>query len=159
MEDRYLTENFTLYDLTKTNRAQFQQKNREVTDDQIMKLIEVARLLEHVVFVLGVPVNVTSGYRCPDLNKAIGSSDRSQHLLCEAVDFIPEKMDLGEAFRKLWKDVKDNGTNVGQLIFETADRGYDEVSWLHISLGTPYRDEKKCAQILRMNDSKYELLA
>lgn len=154
IEDKYLTKNFTLYELTKTNYSEFQERNREVSEHQINKLTELSRLLEHVVFVLGGPIKITSGYRCESLNKTVGSTVRSQHLLCEAADFVPEKMDIGEAFRLLWRDIKDKGTNVGQLIFETAHRPYGYTSWIHISLGTPHRVEERCKQIVRMEEVK-----
>lgn len=158
-EDIQLSDHFTLYDLTKTKHADLQEINRNVTTEQIAKLREVARLLEHVVYVLGTKIIPTSGYRCPELNKRVGSTDRSQHLLCEAADFIPGQQDIGTAFRNLWKDVKENKSNVGQLIFETQERSYGIDSWLHISLGTPYRFPEKCAQILRMTNGVYTRLA
>jgi hypothetical protein len=159
LEDRNLTENFTLYELTRTSREEFQEKNRLLTFAQEEKLLQVARLLEHVRYVLGTPLIITSGYRCPELNSAIGSTERSQHLKCEAADFIPGRQDIGDAFRRLWRDIKDTGTNVGQLIHETAPRSYGFTSWIHISLGTPYREESKTKQILRMENGKYTLLA
>lgn len=159
MCDRPLSDHFTLFELTKTSMAQFQEKNREVTPEQIDKLAQVAKLLEHVMFVLSTPITINSGYRCPELNTAVGSTERSQHMLCEAVDFVPGTQDLGFAFRTLWKDVKDNGANVGQLIHETAVRPYGTTSWIHISLGMPYRDEARCQQILRMENGKYTRLA
>lgn len=157
--DRQLTDHFSLYDLTKTSWAQFQEKNRDVSDEQIIKLTTLAKLLEHVTFVLSTPLTINSGYRCPELNRAIGSTDRSQHMLCEAADFTPGTQDLGFAFRMLWKDVKDAGANVGQLIHETAVRPYGTTSWIHISLGTPYRDEARCQQILRLEHGTYTRLA
>jgi zinc D-Ala-D-Ala carboxypeptidase len=159
IENQKLTNNFTLYNLTVTNRSEYQERNRSVTDEQIAKLRLLAGLLEHVVYVLGTIITVTSGYRCPDLNKAVGSSERSQHLLCEAADFIPGQQDLGVAFRTLWRDIKDKGTNVGQLIYETDNRQYGSPSWLHISLGIPYREETRCKQILRMENGKYQRIA
>lgn len=159
MEDRQLTEHFTLYQLTRTDRSEFQERNRDVTEDQIAKLTALAKLLEHVQFILEVPITINSAYRCKDLNDAIHSTDKSQHLLCEAADFVPTGQDIGSSFRTLWKDVKVNGANVGQLIHETAARSYGVTSWIHISLGTPYRDAAKCKQVLRMQDGKYETLA
>lgn len=159
IEDSRLTEHFMLYDLTKTRLTQFQEQNRDLNPMQITKLTAVARLLEHVMFVLECPLIVTSGYRCPDLNKAVGSTEHSQHLLCEAADFIPVDLDLGVAFRALWRDIKDKNTNVGQLIHETDQRPYGKTSWLHISLGAPYRDAEKNQQILRMENGKFTLLA
>lgn len=37
----------------------------------------------------GQPITVTSGYRCPAHNKAIGGSPKSQHMLGTAVDIQP----------------------------------------------------------------------
>lgn len=159
IEDRHLTENFTLDEMTRTGRSELQEINRDVNESQIAKLTALARLLEHVRFKLGNPLTITSAYRCPAVNKAVGSSDRSQHLLCEAADFVPGLMDLGTAFRMLWRDVLDNRTNVGQLIHETAERPGGASSWIHISLGTPYRDSERCKQILRMENGKYTRLA
>lgn len=157
--DQKLSDHFSLFDLTQTSHSQYQEKNRDVTPEQIQKLTELANLLEHVMFVLDTPLNIHSGYRCPDLNTAIGSTPRSQHMLCEAADFTPGQQDLGFAFRTLWKDVKENGANVGQLIYETDNRPYGATSWIHISLGMPYRTEEKCKQILRYENKKYTLLA
>jgi zinc D-Ala-D-Ala carboxypeptidase len=159
IEDIQLTDHFTLYDLTKTSMEKYQARNREVNPYQIGKLTELARLLEHVMFVLSTPLTITSAYRCQDLNNAVGSTDRSQHLLCEAADFIPGQQDMGSAFRTLWRDTKDKGANVGQLIYETAPRPGGYVSWLHISLGQPYRGIERCKQILRMENGKYTRLA
>lgn len=157
MEDQNLTDHFTLFDLTKTNRERFQEQNRDLSPIQIQKLTSLAKLLEHVRFILMVPILIQSGYRCLELNNAVGSTERSQHLLCEAADFVPQGYDLPEAFRALRKDMK-NGTNVGQLIFETAMREYGPTSWIHISLGTPYRDQARCQQVLRMENGSYQKL-
>lgn len=145
IEDRNLTDHFTLFELTKTSHSDLQEQNRDINEFQIAKLTALARLLEHVRFILGTPLTITSGYRCPELNKRIGGTDNSQHSLCEAADFIPGQIDVGTTFRLLWKDIKVNGANVGQLIHEN-DNGKE---WIHISLGTPYRDADQCKQIVR----------
>lgn len=158
MNDQQLTEHFTLFELTKTNFDRFQEENRNLSPFQIGKLTVLAKLLEHVRFILGEPLIIHSGYRCPKLNAAEHSTPASQHLLCEAADFVVQQ-DLGNAFRLLWRDIKDKGTNVGQLIHETTQRSFGTSSWIHISLGSPYRDPARCKQILRMNDGRFELLA
>lgn len=159
IDNKQLTDHFDLYQLTKTSWNQYQKMNRNVTDEQIAKLTALAKLLEHVMYVLSVPLTINSAYRCPELNTAIGSTPRSQHMLCEAADFTPGAQDLGFAFRTLWKDVKSNGPNVGQLIHETAVRPYGTTSWIHISLGVPYRSDDRCLQVLRMENGTYTRLA
>lgn len=155
IEDFQLTDSFSLYDMTKTTHAEFQERNREVTIEQIVKLTALARLLEHIHYVLEAPLIITSAYRCKPLNDFLGSKDTSQHLLCEAADFIPKDKDLGKCFRLLWVDIKVNGANVGQLIHENDNNK----EWIHCSLGRPYRAKEKCEQILKFENKKYTLLA
>lgn len=158
MEDVKLTENFGLYELTVTSYAQLQALNRMLTSDQIFKLNRLAELLEQVRKIVNVPMKINSGYRCPRLNEAVGSSIVSQHLLCEAADFVPMGMDITDAFREIWKAMKYGNLKLGQLIFETAERQYGDTSWIHISLGEPYRDRARCQQALRMEHGKYRML-
>jgi zinc D-Ala-D-Ala carboxypeptidase len=153
--DQKLTDNFSLFEMTKTSMVNFQEMNRDLDEVQISKLTEVARLGEWVRNFLTVPLIIHSGYRCKPLNDAVGSSDRSQHLLCEAMDFVSMGQDIGNAFRMLWGQVFAGNLKVGQLIFETAQRKYGVEQWIHISLGIPYRDSSKCNQVLRMIDGTY----
>ena len=158
--DQQLTEHFRLHELTRTDLAQYQAENRDLSPSQIMKLTTLAKLGEHVRFVTGGrKIIVHSGYRCPRLNRVVKSTAASQHLLCEAMDFVVDGLDLEEAFQLLRKDVKIAGANVGQLIHETADRSYGVASWIHISLGTPYRALDRCKQVLRMVDGQYQMLS
>lgn len=158
IEDRKLTENFSLYELTTTNFKSYQDDNRILSDPQIEKLTEVAKLLEQVRLFLGVPLKIHSGYRCLYLNRALHSKDSSQHLLCEAVDWTPIGLELGNCFRLIWKEVLDGRMKVGQLIYETDARSYGAQSWIHLSLGEPYRPAERCNQILRMEDGAYSFL-
>jgi hypothetical protein len=156
--DRNLTDNFTLYELTGTEHADLLELNRQVTPEQIDTLTSVAKLAEQVRTLLGVPLKTTSGYRCPQLNAREGSTNRSQHLLCQAIDFVPLGIEIGFAFRTIWKAVRAGDLKVGQLIFETANRSYGVVSWVHVSLGSPWRPPERCNQILRMEHGVYTFL-
>lgn len=153
-----LSENFTLDELTCTSRAEYQERNR-ILDDQLMaNLRNLAGLLEVIRELLKAPLRVTSGYRCEALNLAEGSTARSQHLKAEAADIIPIGLDIYEAFRTIWRQVSEAKLEVGQLIFETANRSYGSASWIHISLGAPWRDQSRCNQVLRMEHGVYKVL-
>jgi uncharacterized protein YcbK (DUF882 family) len=41
---------------------------------------ELVRKLEGLRYAVGAPVNVTSGYRCANCNKAVGGAENSYHL-------------------------------------------------------------------------------
>ena len=47
----------------------------------------------------GLPVRVTSGYRCPEHNRGIGGATRSQHLLGTAADIVVRGMTPAEMYR------------------------------------------------------------
>lgn len=162
--NRMLSEHFSLAEFTFTNRTEFQVENRILTDAQIVMLTNTAQLMENVRASLGiafgreVPINVHSAYRCQELNSAIKSTPRSQHLLCQACDFVPSGVDLAEAFRLLWGYVSSGEIGAGQLIYETAERNYGVTSWIHVSLGSPWRDQQRCQQVLRMEHGIYQAL-
>ena len=164
MTDKPLSFNFTLFQLTQTNHAHLQEENRKVTPVEESKLSECAQLLEVCRGVLDQEIDVHSGRRCAALNKRVGSSDKSQHLRCEAVDFSPRGPDdektIDVAFHKLIDAAIQGKLKFGQLIFESSANGREGRSvWLHISLGLPYRDQARCGQALTMRDGHYELVA
>jgi len=161
IEDRKLSEHFSLYELTHTDHAEFLAMNRQVTEDQIAKLIQVANLYEVVRLITDCPWIIPSAYRCPALNAAIGSTPRSQHLLCEAGDGVPKGgLSVPDAFKRLRAAAKDGKIKFGQMIYEKANRNYSGgvVEWIHLSLGFPYRQIDRCGQILTMVDGSYQLL-
>lgn len=162
--DRPLSEHFTLYDLTRTDHKDLQEENRHLTDEETIKLVQVANLLESCREILDCELDVHSGRRYLVLNKRVGGSERSQHLKCEAADFSPKGPDTQEsimlAFEKLLKAAReDRRFAFGQLMMESDGRGREgRKVWIHISLGMPYRNLNLCGQILRMTDGKYELI-
>lgn len=48
----------------------------------------VAFVLQPVRDFLGVPIRITSGYRCAAYNRSVGGVKNSQHILGKAADFI-----------------------------------------------------------------------
>ena len=84
----------------------------------------------------GKPIRVTSGYRCPALNKAVGGVKNSQHMDGEAAD-----IDTGsrEENKKLFNYIKDH-LPFDQLIDE---HGMD---WVHVS----YSITNERHQVLRL---------
>lgn len=160
--DKKLTPHFCLYELTQTSHAQFQYENRKLSANQVGKLFQVAQLLEEVRTLLGVPLIVHSGYRCPNVNNAVGSTNKSQHLLCEAADFSPEGAKTYEDHKAAWDKIRvaaeQKKLSFGQLILEEAGRDYGTAVWVHISLGSPYRPQEKDNEVLTMQNGKYVMV-
>lgn len=123
-----LTEHFTFEELTKTNVAELQAKNRKMAESLKGKLIRLAEWAETLRAVLKVPLIVTSGYRCGKLNERVGGSATSQHTKAEAIDFIPSGLWVREAFVRL----KESNAQFGQLILERRGGGFI----IHAGMGT-----------------------
>lgn len=91
-------------------------------------VIETAKQMDRVRDGLGSAIIVTSWYRSPALNTALGSKSTSQHILGTAVDFIsPRYGKPYQVCKRLIKDMYEY--NWDQLILEH--------SWIHISFSLP----------------------
>ena len=86
------------------------------------------------------PVVLSSGYRCPALNKAVKGSATSQHMKGEAADIvIPDKKTGLQWFEWMRTHLTYN-----QLIWETNSKGG---SWIHVGYK---RTGKNKMQVLSM---------
>ncbi|WP_428047451.1 D-Ala-D-Ala carboxypeptidase family metallohydrolase [Candidatus Proelusimicrobium excrementi] len=131
-----ISPHFSFEELVFTSFHDFKALNSLEGEKRLPELTALSfYLLEPVRRILNSPLKITSAYRCRALNSFVGGSASSQHLKGEAADFIPLNVGLDEAFAKI-KNCTD--LHFGQLISEPG--------WLHISLGTPFRDLKKCGQ-------------
>ena len=73
------------------------------------------------------PIRITSGYRSPELNRAIGGSNKSQHCKGEALDL--QFWENGEMNnKKIYDWIIDSGLEFDQMINEF------DYSWIHLSL-------------------------
>ena len=124
-----LTEHFSFEELTRTDHRKFADRNSEEGMNHIPELRRLADFAEGLRMVLNVPLQVTSGYRCAELNRAVGGSATSQHCCCEAIDFVPLGLCVvREAFVRL----KNSNAAFGQLILEKRDGGFI----IHAGMGT-----------------------
>jgi hypothetical protein len=83
-----LTTHFTLEEMTYSQTASRYGINNTPPPDIVTELTRTCEMLERVRTTLGgQPIMITSGYRCPELNKACGGSSTSQHMTGQAVDF------------------------------------------------------------------------
>lgn len=122
---------FSINELTRSataNKLGIDNTPSDTIKKNLEKLINT--VLDPLREAWGAPIIVTSGYRCPALNRAVKGSKTSQHVLGQAAD-IKTVGDKPENNKKLFelakKMVEDGRIVVGQLIDEY---GYD---WIHIS--------------------------
>lgn len=87
--DESLTPHFDLYDFLKSQKAEDLGIDNTPPDAIVHALKLNAERMEWVRIALdNKPIIVSSGYRCPDLNAAIGSKPSSDHVKGLATDFV-----------------------------------------------------------------------
>ena len=91
--------------------------------------------MEEIRVHLGVPLFITSGYRCPKLNKCVGGSKKSAHVDGYAADFIANK--FGKP-KTIVEKIKELGIKYDQLICEGT--------WVHISFAPTLRQQTLTAE-------------
>ena len=86
----------------------------------------------------GSPIRITSGYRCPQLNKKVGGSATSAHMIGYAVDMQPIK----RPFKDFVEFVKNylSDKEYDQLLLETSSKG---TKWIHLGLYNQKGEQRK----------------
>ena len=123
---------FTNNELTESATAKRLGIKNEPTKAQWINLFAIRdNVLNPLREKFGKPIRITSGYRSPELNKAVGSKKpTSQHTKGEAVDITAiNKADNKELF-ELCKTLE-----FDQLIDES------NLTWIHISYKVPNRKQ------------------
>lgn len=138
-----LSKNFTFDEFVKTSHTELSEKNYEYGVANINKLKVLADLLQQVRDLLKCPVMITSGVRCPELNKKVGGAETSQHMRCEAADIKPDGITTEDAFGMIIK----SDIEFDQIILEQPSANN---VWIHIS-----RADKPRHDILYWNGKKY----
>jgi len=145
-----LAPNFTFGELTTTKRSELLAQNRAEAVDFLDAGRALAAMLQAVRSHFGKPINIHSGFRCRALNAAVGGTETSQHLTFQAADFHVEGVDLVTVFD--WIRLH-SGLPFGQVILEGSSPA--NPTWIHLSLGEPWRPAAKCRQALRFDGKRY----
>ena len=120
---------FTMKEMTNSSTADnlgFINTPTEIEKQNLNDL--VINVLDPLREAYGKPIRVTSGYRCPRLNKAVGGVDNSQHMKGQAADIQPlqyKEIDNFIKFVRNWCLHND----FDQCIIERSKTG----KWIHIS--------------------------
>lgn len=130
-----LAPHFSMAEVTRSATASARGIDNSVPLGFRSNIGRTAQFMECIRALLGGdPIRVTSWYRSPSLNVAVGGSESSVHPKALAVDWQHSVLDLGEAFAR----IADSALPFDQLIIEgTADGA----QWIHVGLseGEPRR--------------------
>lgn len=125
-----LTDHFSLEEMCRSSTAERLGIKNDPNPMIVSNLGRTARGLEEVRSLLGHPIYIDSGYRCPYLNRVVGGAANSQHMVGMAVDFTCPG--FGGAI-DIARTIAASGIVFDQLI--------QEGSWVHISFSdTPRRN-------------------
>jgi hypothetical protein len=140
-----LTPHFTLAELTASNKARSLGIDNTPAPELLPRLVRTAEMLERIRATLGVPVLVTSGYRCPTLNRAVGGVATSDHTQGHAADFVAPRFGPPAQIAKSLAPLVDL-LGIGQLIYEHLG----DKAWVHVSTHTP---EKPANRVITLTSS------
>ena len=118
-----LSEHFTLAEFCTSQAAIRNRLDNRPGDIEIANMKRLAALLEEVRALVGKPINVSSAYRSPAVNKAVGGSSSSAHMKGLAADITVSGM-TAKALATL---ISMSKIEFDQLILEGN-------SWVHIGL-------------------------
>jgi len=137
-----ITQNFSLNELIESPTARRKGFNEQFLPPQIVvkNLISLCiNVLQPLRVYLGVPIIVTSGYRCGRLNRSIKGAVNSQHMIGEAVDIRVPNMQTID----ICKAVIEERIEFDQMIEEYG-------VWVHIS----FKEGKNRMQVLQKKHGK-----
>lgn len=120
--------NFKYKEIIKSETAQICGIDNSVPLELYDNMLKTVVAMQKIRELLGVPIIVTSWYRCPKLNEKVGGSKTSSHMKCLAVDF-KTKLDKKIVIEK----IKNSDIEFDQLILEKT--------WIHIGFGERMRRE------------------
>jgi hypothetical protein len=145
MSTAWLSDNFTLAEFLDSDTANAEDIDNSAPWGHVEQLHRLALVMEQVRNICGDNVvMISSGYRCPELNAAVGGVPDSAHAFGCACDFtIPGFGDVTAVCRAIEPYLDDLG--IDQLIDESGGG----VRWVHLGLPVPPA-EPRC-QCLTIN--------
>jgi len=142
-----ISANLTLKEVSKSLTATRRGIDNEPKGEHLTALINLANnVFQPIRDHFGKPIFVSSGYRSPELNKAIGGSKTSQHCKGEAIDIDNDAREYPSNADIFWY-IYDH-LDFDQMIWEFGDD--KNPSWVHVS----YKSEGNRKQVLRASKSK-----
>ena len=138
---------FELDEFIKSETADKKRIDNTPTFEAVQHLDElVDRFLDPLREAWGRPIRITSGYRCPRLNQAVGGSATSVHKIGYAADM--QSAGPFEKFRDFvvaW--VKANGIRFDQILLEKNKKGD---RWIHVGLKGNYGQQRGEIKVLEV---------
>tara|TARA_R100000329_G_scaffold33556_1_gene31268 strand:- start:97 stop:576 length:480 start_codon:yes stop_codon:yes gene_type:complete len=153
-----LSKNLSLAECTKSNTARRLGIDNTPEDEWIIENLKsiAEHIFQPVRDAFRCPIYVSSGYRGPALNRAIGGATRSQHMEGRALDLDADV--FGRCTNsEIFNYIKEN-LEFDQLVWEFGDS--DNPDWVHVSFVYGGHNRKRCLKACRDDEGKtyYEVM-
>lgn len=133
-----ISKNFTLDELTASATAKQMRIINAPGVDEVCNLCAlVHNVLQPLRDAMGESIKIGSGYRCPQLNKAVGGVSNSQHMKGEAADLCIDG-DLKKG--RKWMTWIMEHCDFDQLIWEHNAKG---TYWVHVSFRSDGKNRRQ----------------
>lgn len=123
-----LSKYFTLEEVVASQTAARKGLDNTPPEDVLTNLALTCHAADAVREFLGAPMSVSSGYRSPAVNAAVGGSQRSAHTKGYALDFIAPKFGTPE---EIVRAIAGSKIDYDQIIHEGT--------WVHVSFAPAMR--------------------
>ena len=140
---------FTINELIASDTAKAKGIDNSPTTEVRANLVAlIETLLDPLREAWKSPIKVTSGYRCPELNRTreIRGSSTSAHLYGLAADIVPVNGRIKEFKEFCANYFSDKRQRFDQVILETKVKENGKSEWVHIGLKT--KDGRKRGQLM-----------
>ena len=152
-----LSKNLSLAEVTKSTTAKRLGIDNTPDEWATENLRQIAvNVFQPVRDAFKCPIYVSSGYRGPELNRAIGGSQRSQHMEGRALDLDADV--FGRCTNaQIFNWIREN-LEFDQMVWEFGDS--DNPDWVHVSFVYDGVNRKRCLKACRDDDGKvfYEVM-
>ena len=133
-----ISKNFTLDELTASATAKQMRIINAPGVDEVCNLCAlVHNVLQPLRDAMAEAIKIGSGYRCPQLNKAVGGVSNSQHMKGEAADLCIDG-DLKKG--RKWMTWIMEHCDFDQLILEHNAKG---TYWVHVSFRSDGKNRRQ----------------
>ena len=150
-----ISKNITYKEAIHSNTAKRMGIENIPNEEKIANMFTIAEMIfQPLRSFVGGPIKITSFFRSPKLNQAIGGSRSSQHCKGQA-------MDLDDVYghktnAEMFMYIREN-LDFDQLIWEFGDE--ENPNWIHVSYVDKQKNRNRCLKAYKDNGkTKYEVI-
>ena len=142
-----ISKNITYNEAVHSNTAKRKGIENIPNENQIAAMMTIAEMIfQPLRSYVGGPIKITSFFRSPELNQAIGGSKSSQHCKGQA-------MDLDDVYgyktnAEMFDYIREN-LDFDQLIWEFGDD--NNPNWIHVSYVDKQENRNRCLKAYKKN--------